>query len=112
MLFCYGEMNKYYFYLFSASCSVAQFLKANIAQYKPCYFCNNAHTAYFLFILKPVKKHYFTTFSILFTLPVRLLFLHTLQGMLFHKFKYPVHYRSYKNRNEYSCGKVDYAVKI
>ena len=75
-------------------------------------FCNNAHTAYFLSILKPVKKALFYDFFILFTLPVQLIFLHTLQGMLFHKFKYPVRNRSYKNRNEYSCGKVDYAVKI
>jgi fucose 4-O-acetylase-like acetyltransferase len=37
-------------------------------------FCNNAHTACFLSILKPVKKALFHDFFILFTLSVRLLF--------------------------------------
>ena len=75
-------------------------------------FCNNAHTAYFLFILKPVKKALFYDFFNFVYFTCLTAFLHTLQGMLFHKFKYPVRNRSYKNRNEYSCGKVDYAVKI
>ena len=63
-------------------------------------------------LLKPVKKALFYDFFnfVYFTCPTA--FLHTLQGMLFHKFKYPVRNRSYKNRNEYSCGKVDYAVII